>query len=526
MHVSDFLTHWGLVENPFAAEEARRDAVFAKLSATEATHPDFEKILGSLERPSASIVFGEKGSGKTAIRLQLAQRVARWNDTHRDQAVLFVAYDDANPFLDSFLQAWASQRSRKVASRRRREERDANPLLDFTLADHMDAILSLAVRRFVDALLGDEAHEHDAAARVASLRSAPLLVRRRLLMLQALYDEPSRKDRRRRLLQRRLRIARWDRTQAWRAAASVLWIAPLWLAYMRDFFLQLGDPRWSRPLWLGLVAATAGLWAVAAWRGFVWEALRLRGLARRLAKALRSLGLAPASLRRAVANLPRAHLAEIKRLLAEDPLEARFELFESLLEAMRAAGYAGAIVVVDRVDEPVAVSGDPDRMRAFVWPLLNNKFLQMEGVGFKLLLPIELRHALMRESSAFFQEARLDKQALIEQLAWTGATLYDLCNARLRAAWAPDESKGGEQAPPTLVDLFDEDVHKQDLIDALEQMRQPRDAFKLLYQCMQEHCARVTNDAPVWRIPRHVLETVRRMQAERVQLLARGVRPA
>jgi len=521
MHVSDFLAHWGLQENPFAAEEARRDAVFARLSPAEASHPDFEKILGSLERPSASIVFGEKGSGKTAIRLQLAQRVARWNDTHRDRAALFVAYDDANPFLDSFLQAWSSHAGRKVASRRRRDERPVEPLQDFTLADHMDAILSLTTRRLVDELL--ESEERD---RLDSLRQAPLHVKQGLLLAQALYDEPPRRLARQRRLRRALGVARLSGAGLWRAAACSLWIVPLWLAYMRDFILQLGDERWSRPLWLGLVTAAAGLWAVAALRGFVWEALRLRGLAKKLAKALRPLGLAPGPVRRALARLPRPSLSQARRLLAEDPIEARFELFESLLAAMRSAGYVGAVVVVDRVDEPVAIAGDPDRMRAFVWPLLNNKFLQMEGVGFKLLLPIELRHALMRESSAFFQEARLDKQALVEQLAWTGATLYDLCNARLRAAFAPDQSLGGEQTPPTLVDLFDEEVHKQDLIDALEQMRQPRDAFKLLYQCIQEHCARVTSDAPAWRIPRHVLETVRRMQAERVQLLARGVRPA
>jgi hypothetical protein len=57
-------------------------------------------------------------------------------------------------------------------------------------------------------------------------------------------------------------------------------------------------------------------------------------------------------------------------------------------------------------------------------------------------------------------------------------------------------------------------------------MHQPRDAFKFLYQCIQEHCAGVTEDQAKWRIPRIILEMVKRQQSERVQMLYRGVRPA
>jgi hypothetical protein len=151
---------------------------------------------------------------------------------------------------------------------------------------------------------------------------------------------------------------------------------------------------------------------------------------------------------------------------------------------------------------------------------LNNKFLQQPGVGAKLLLPIELRHLLFRESAAFFQEARLDKQNLIEKLVWSGAMLYDLCDARLQACRPPDAE------PISLLSLFAEDVTVQDLVDALDQMHQPRDAFKMLYQCLTEHCSNVTEAQAQWRIPRLVLESVRKDQAERVRQLYRGVRPA
>ena len=91
------------------------------------------------------------------------------------------------------------------------------------------------------------------------------------------------------------------------------------------------------------------------------------------------------------------------------------------------------LVLVDRVDEPTLINGEPERMRALVWPLLNNKFLQQDRVGVKLLLPLDLRYLLNRETSDFFREARLDKQNLIERLIWSGSVLYDLCTARLNA---------------------------------------------------------------------------------------------
>jgi hypothetical protein len=57
-------------------------------------------------------------------------------------------------------------------------------------------------------------------------------------------------------------------------------------------------------------------------------------------------------------------------------------------------------------------------------------------------------------------------------------------------------------------------------------MHQPRDAFKFLYRCMAEHCSNVTAEQAQWKIPRLVLETVRKQESDRVQQLYRGIRPA
>lgn len=138
----------------------------------------------------------------------------------------------------------------------------------------------------------------------------------------------------------------------------------------------------------------------------------------------------------------------------------------------------------------------------------------------KMLLPLDLKHLLYRESQDFFREARLDKQNLIDRLTWSGAMLYDLCTARLNAC----RTNGAE--PMSLTDFFDDTVSHQDLVDALDQMHQPRDAFKLMYTVIQDHCAGIPEETPQWKIPKLVLDNIRRDQVDRLSGMLRGTRPA
>ncbi len=64
------------------------------------------------------------------------------------------------------------------------------------------------------------------------------------------------------------------------------------------------------------------------------------------------------------------------------------------------------------------------------------------------------------------------------------------------------------------------------LIDALDQMQQPRDAFKFMYQVVQEHCRLMPEESAEWQIARLTLDSVRRDQSQRVQELHRGRQPA
>ena len=69
MKIQEFLEHHGIAGNPFA-EEGRPKTIPS--SNEHAWNPHFIpggiKIYGSPEDPSTSIVFGEKGAGKTALK--------------------------------------------------------------------------------------------------------------------------------------------------------------------------------------------------------------------------------------------------------------------------------------------------------------------------------------------------------------------------------------------------------------------------------------------------------------------------
>ncbi len=536
MTLAAFLEHWSMFENPFKGEEARQDPVLTRLSAipdgtpvarpvagiprpgSRVQHPDFEKIVGDFSRPATAIVFGEKGSGKTAIRLQLAEHLAAYNAEHPKAQILLVPYDSLNELLDRYI-------ARVLPTMKDKKATPADALKTIRLVDHLDGMLGQVVPHLIDAVLEVPARPADKASLIElrpgpeglkrKLRALDRGLKRDLLILQAVYDRDATAEERTIALRRRLGLRRSWLVYVDAALAYFGWLMPLGVAAL--FWLYTN--REPEPVWYTSFFIALGIWLFFMLRR-IWISRFVLGLAaRRLRKQLRTLDRSEASYLDTLDQLPascRGH--QILPLTSSD--DRRYAMIDRLKRVLAPFGYSGAVVVVDRLDEPTSIAGDPERMRSVAWPLLNNKFLQQEAIGVKLLLPIELRHLLFRESSAFFQEARLDKQNLIERLAWTGAMLYDLCTARLNAC-----RPAGAQ-PVSLKDLFGEDVTREDLVDTLDQMHQPRDVFKLLYQCMSEHCSNTTSDQASFRIPKPVLDMVRKQQTERMRQLYMGVRPA
>src|SRR5437667_6728546 len=142
MKVQQFLDHHGIARNPFAEEDAQTDPVFKEYCIESTYHPTWDKVYGDPSEPSTAIIFGEKGSGKTAMRLQLARHLELYNERHPGQRLFVVHYDDFNPFLDRFRD--------RLSKRNRRPDR---VLQQWKLWDHMDAILTLSITGIVDRIL-------------------------------------------------------------------------------------------------------------------------------------------------------------------------------------------------------------------------------------------------------------------------------------------------------------------------------------------------------------------------------------
>lgn len=494
MKIRTLLEHHGIVENPFADEDARTDLIFKGHCIRRTYHPTWDKIYGNPAEPATAIVFGEKGSGKTALRLQMARHLADYNADHPGARVFVIQYDDFNPYLDRFRE--------RFSGRRRRADR---VLGQWELWDHMDAILSLGVTQLVDRILQVKQASHPAACDVEPLPLASLdrAQVRDVMLLAACYDQSTAEtsETRWRRLRRALRFPTW-RSQWDLALGIAVTVATFGLiAWQRKW-------EWLSNLW-PYVAVGAG-WAPRLWR-MAWWHWQARAIARNTRVLNQNVGL----LRRILMRFPRRQILG-QPLPAYRRTEDRYRLLAKLQEVLGSLGFVGIVVLVDRVDEPYLINGSPELMRAMLWPMLDNKFLKHPGLGLKLLLPIELAYYVDREDRDFHQRARLDKQNLVRSLEWTGKSLYDLAQARLEACAV-------DGASPQLTDLFEESVDQRRLIEAFGSLRVPRHLFKFLYRLMITHTNAHTDDAPVWRIARETFETVLALYQRDMDAADRGL---
>ena len=479
MKIRQFLEHHGIAENPFSDEDAQTDSIFKGGCIKSTYHPTWDKIYGNPDEPATAIVFGEKGSGKTALRLQIVRHLADYNAEHPESRVFAVEYDDFNPFLDRFRET--------LSGRRRRTER----LLErWKLWDHMDAILSLGVTQLVDRILGVKQASHPAA-----IDQEPLAVdslepnhARDVLLLAACYDQStaeSLEDRWGRL-RRKLKFHTWQ--SYWAVALGIVVTAATF-----GLVAWLGKWAWLTTAWPYLAM-------VAGWAPRIWQTARWFWKARLVRKNTRSLNHGTNALRRVLMKFPGRKISG-QPLPAFSRTDDRYELLAKLQNVLAALDMHGIVVLVDRVDEPYLINGSADLMRAMLWPMLDNKFLKHPGIGVKLLLPIELSRFIDREDRDFHQRARLDKQNMVRSLEWTGQSLYSLADARLKASAVEENS-------PSLGDMFDEAIDKRRLIEVMGTMRVPRNLFKFLYQLIVAHINAHPDEDPAWRISLQTFETV------------------
>lgn len=478
MNIQQFLEHHGIRANPFAEEDAQTDPVFKEHCIASTYHPTWDKIYGDPADPATSIVFGEKGSGKTALRLQIAQHVARYNREHPDRRLFVIEYDDFNPFLDRFRQRIGNRSADQV-------------LAQWKLWDHMDAILSLGVTELVDALLNaprrgpPDADAADRGPLDTRMLSRPQA--RDLLLLAACYDRSTAEP----VRQRWHRLRRKLRFRIFRARKFLLLGLLVTVAVAAAV---IGTEKWE---WLA--SPWPYVFVALGWLPSILRTIATGWQARSIVRQQRVLTREAGPLRKMLACFTADELSG-QPLPNKQRTDDRFELLAKFQSILSTLGYPGVLVLVDRVDEPHLVNGSPELMRALLWPMLDNKFLKHPGVGFKLLLPIELSYFVEREGRDFYQRARLDKQNMIPSLEWSGEALYDVANARLKACASNGKT-------PSLRTLFDPAVDDRRLIDALRTLRVPRHLFKFLYRTFVAHANSHTDENPAWQISSATFES-------------------
>ncbi|MDA8592932.1 ATP-binding protein, partial [Planctomycetota bacterium] len=158
MFTQTWRRHWGLEEDPFVQQDADKDPVLPRVPA-EAVHSSFDRLFGDPRMPGPGVVFGEKGSGKSGLRLAMRRRLEG-----EDSAAFLVEYTEFDAFLNEARKAdrlppHGAKTPRRVVER-------------FGLADHLDAILSLGVSRLCHEIADGE---HPRARGLVPKQKATLL---------------------------------------------------------------------------------------------------------------------------------------------------------------------------------------------------------------------------------------------------------------------------------------------------------------------------------------------------------------
>lgn len=493
MRTDQFLAHHGVTRNPFAEEDAQTDQVFKALSA-EIRHPAWDKVYGVPTDPATSLVFGEKGSGKTAMRLQIVDAVRSHNETAAEgDSVWVVEYDDFNPLLDRFAD--------RLPKRKGREAKQV--LHEWKLWDHMDGVLSIAVTSLVDRLLDKTKLDRRAAKRLDAAQ------RRDLMLLAACYDDSTaapQRDRWRKL-RRVVGYPSW-RASGWFAIGLLITVAIFGsiAGLHQQEWLDARD--WLRWPWT-YVAVAAG------WIPWIAKRVHRKWIALGVSKNVRVMRRDRSALAGLLSRI-RSRDLDNQPVPTRQRTDDRYELLAKFQGVLASLGYGGVMVLVDRVDEPHLLGGQAEAIRDFVWSMLDNKFLRQPGLGFKLLLPSELQEHLNREDRDFHQRARLDKQNVVPSLDWPAEALADLAAARL-ASCSDGESK------PRVRDLVDPAVSDNRLLDALRSLRTPRHLFKFLYRLISTHCGLHSDADPSWRISPETFESVLAVYAREQAAMDRGL---
>ncbi len=499
MFTQKWRDHWGLARDPFACEDADKDPVLGAIDPS-AVHSGFDRVFGNPDVPSPGIVFGEKGSGKSGLRLMMRRRVANHNKAHPQAKVFQVEYIDFDVQMEQVRQSIRASNDPRKAAKAVVEA--------WKLSDHLDSILALGVTGLLDSCLNDGERPVDFTRKQKV----------DLLLLSALYDHSQRRttdealNGLRSALHPRLAHAAWRKFLA--IVVSILAVVVALTPHLAEW-QEWGEVGASK-YWYG----AGGLLALLTWGWFGLGNLLVSWDAKKTVKHVRVIPQDAHPLTRILQGLSPKEREEYLLPSGTDDA-SRFDLLSRFLGVLVGFGYGGCYVMVDRVDEPSLLSGSEAHMKLFVQKLLDIKLLQYPSLALKLFLPIEMETLYRNANSEELKRMRLDKSNLIGELKWTGQELYEVANQRLLASLAPGSSI------KELRDLFDDDLDFAHIKETLTSLATPRYAFGFLSAVFSEHVRDLPNelekDAGDWRVPRAHFDVQRAAWIDRTGVLRRSL---
>lgn len=507
MFTQKWREHWNLREEPFVCEDADKDDILQSMDSA-AVHSGFDRVYGNPRVPAPAVVFGEKGSGKSALRLMMRRRLEQFNQENPDEKVFLIEYIDFNGFLENFkhkanVKGDSEKAAQKVVSR-------------WKVAHHLDCVLSLGITKLVDQIV-----EHK-----QSLKHLPHKNKIDLLLAAALYYQSEQRTTSESLTHLK-QMARFGGARpalilTLCIVLSLICVAggslPLWIG-LTD--LAPEDPAASpltNPdnLRLFLGAGLAGLAVIWGW--YLIARLIPRSRAKAAVRAIKALNKDHRHAARILEQLPPRERQDFV-LPSRGEEAGRYEWLHRILDLLEFFGYKGVYVVIDRLDEPSLLGGRDTVMREFIGKILDIKLLQYPRLGLKLFLPIELDDIQRTSSPEQLKKMRLDKSNLIPELKWSGQELYEIANQRMLAC-ATDPERA-----PVLSDLFAEEIGFDHLKETLTQLGTPRYAFGFLSELFNDHIKELPNDLADddarWLVSRERFEVIRSAWLGRTGVLRR-----
>ncbi|MGL4593660.1 MAG: hypothetical protein ACRCUY_02905, partial [Thermoguttaceae bacterium] len=330
MKIRDLFEHHGIMGNPFAEEDAQNDVVFKSSCIKTSFHSAWDKVYGDPAEPSTSVVFGEKGSGKTALRIQMTRILSEYNTDHPESRPIVVDYSDLNPFIDRFRHRFS--RHRKISK----------VLAKWEIWDHLDAILSLAVTQLIDRILEPGGSMHPAAVDLKPLpidKLTPYQVRD-LLQLASCYDTsrsenpPSRWHK----LAKKLRYGTWSGLVKNHFGSGFGFLGSLCTIYL---FSRL-ENSWFTPflnIWMYILI-------FLIWTPFLWKMGTRFWKAWAIQRSLRVLPRQKSEIYSILMRLDKEDFVGMPFPVSGNT-DHRYAMLDKFLGVCRSLGLTGMIVIMD-----------------------------------------------------------------------------------------------------------------------------------------------------------------------------------